>query len=79
MSELFDKIKKNIPLETRISTEIEVHFIMKRGGSLFYPADETSQEYKQIQDINQAAIREAKPLIEKISQTISRWKKDGCP
>ena len=45
MTKLEDLMIK-VPLKTKVRIDIEFYFLEKYGGTIFMPADESSQEYK---------------------------------
>ena len=78
-SKIFEKILKEIPLETRIKTTIESHFIVEYGGTLLMPLDENGNDLPEAVEANKKCFEKAEPLIKAVLEDIEKWKKDGCP
>lgn len=72
----FEEILANVPLEIKVRTDIEFFFLEKYGGSFCMPADESSQEYKDVLEANTKCMKEAKPLIDAVMKTIREHEKD---
>jgi len=78
-SSIFKQTLKEIPLESRIRIDVQSHFLEKHGGTFFMPANDTSKEYKLAMKANKKALKGSSELIKILTDSITSWKKDGCP
>jgi len=79
-SDVLERIRKTIPIETRIRVALQAHFIYQMGGDMFIHHNEKGEE---IEDGNTTiqviAGKQADELAPMILKEIEGWVKHGCP
>lgn len=78
-SEIFDRVLKNIPLETRLKVAIEAYFVVKYGGSFFVPLDNDGQGNAEVIQRKRECLEKVQPVIDLVFEEIKQWKLDGKP
>lgn len=71
------KMRKKIPLETRIRVDIEAFFIPELGGSFLIRLNKNGTESKIDMKKNQKCWNKAKILTDILLTTIEEWENDN--
>jgi len=79
VSKMFDKILKEIPLETRVTVTIQAHFLMEYGGTILMPLDENGEDLPEAVEANRKCMEKCNPLLKEVLNEIKQWKNDGMP
>jgi hypothetical protein len=78
-SKTFNKILKEIPLETRVTVTIQAHFLMEYGGNMLMPLDKNGEDLPEAVEANIKCMEKCNPLLKEVLNEIKQWKKDGMP
>ena len=78
-TDTFGEFMREIPLEVRIRSTVQGHFLYSNGSSFMIPLTQSGDADKRFEKKYERLIKEANGLADTIMENIAEWKKDGSP